>query len=80
MKDRMRCRGNRCRRSRGGEGNWMAHMIPGDPPSPHREGGAAERDLYDAFRKGRLHESLVAAEAETRVAKRGLWGMEAVDP
>jgi len=31
--------------------------------------------LYVKYGKGRLHEVLVAAEAEAREAKRGLWGM-----
>jgi micrococcal nuclease len=31
--------------------------------------------LYTKYGKGRLHERFVAAEAEARDAKRGLWGM-----
>ena len=33
--------------------------------------------LYTKYGKGRLHDAFVAAEAEARDAKRGLWGMEA---
>ena len=33
--------------------------------------------LYTKYGKGRLHEQFVAAEAEAREAKRGLWGMDA---
>jgi len=36
--------------------------------------------LYTKYGKGRLHEQFVAAEADARAAKRGLWAMEAAAP
>jgi micrococcal nuclease len=36
--------------------------------------------LYTKYGKGRLHEEFVAAEAEARDAKRGLWGLEGNAP
>ena len=35
--------------------------------------------LYTKYGKGRLHAQLVAAEAEARAARRGLWALEAAD-